>query len=536
MKIIVCSKRRNLYNNRCACLFIYFLATLRYAHAEIRTFNSVLEAKSTEVTYATGYLTDPGFVDIKNIKFTPTYDSRTVSNSTDDDSVGNGMTLDESYSQTTVEVILFLNPEECSKSIECDWLDLGIGVVGNDGKTQYCCTESAEEYGLCSGEKKTRVGRLILNDTIFNGEHRTLDIRNGEKSFSIHADSKLKTMGSNGKYTMAFSNCNDNGINVTAEGKFVWMSAHGYLARNLLGEWKFYIALCILHFILFLLYGLGMRINSGSIIDIQKCIFFTISIGFLETFFICGDFWILNEDGNYSKFVKYSWIFLSIVRKGVSRCLLVMVSLGWGVSRDTIGDKLKIIAIIGSVYVIVTVFQKIFTTEYENELYTKNKEEDRGLYDIMTILTFVQAVIDVCFYVWILDSLNATMEYLENMDQTRKLARYLRLRLILLISLIFAIAWAVFGVVDNKMETRILEDGQDWVMDVAWDLNYLAVLCSIAYLWRPDPEAKNYAYNMEIPSCDGDIELDSNMDTIDEEDENEPEYSDSPKIDTAYDA
>merc|ERR1711957_445530 len=292
-------------------------------------------------------------------------------------------------------------------------------------------------------------------------------------------------------------------------GKFVWMSAHGYLARNLLGEWKFYIALCILHFILFLLYGLGMRINSGSIIDIQKCIFFTISIGFLETFFICGDFWILNEDGNYSKFVKYSWIFLSIVRKGVSRCLLVMVSLGWGVSRDTIGDKLKIIAIIGSVYVIVTVFQKIFTTEYENELYTKNKEEDRGLYDIMTILTFVQAVIDVCFYVWILDSLNATMEYLENMDQTRKLARYLRLRLILLISLIFAIAW---------------------------DLNYLAVLCSIAYLWRPDPEAKNYAYNMEIPSCDGDIELDSNMDTIDEEDENEPEYSDSPKIDTAYDA
>ena len=213
-----------------------------------------------------------------------------------------------------------------------------------------------------------------------------------------------------------------------------------------------------------------------------------------------------------------------------------MVSLGWGVSRDTIGDKLKMIAIIGSVYVIVTVFQKIFTTEYENELYTKNKEEDRGLYDIMTILTFVQAVIDVCFYVWILDSLNATMEYLENMDQTRKLARYLRLRLILLISLIFAIAWAVFGVVDNKMETRILEDGQDWVMDVAWDLNYLAVLCSIAYLWRPDPEAKNYAYNMEIPSCDGDIELDSNMDTIDEEDENEPEYSASPKIDTAYDA
>lgn len=209
-----------------------------------------------------------------------------------------------------MQYYLCLQPEECSKSIECDWLDLGIGVVGNDGKTQYCCTESAEEYGLCSGEKKTRVGRLILNDTRFNGEHRTLDIRNGEKSFSIHADSKLKTLGSNGKYTMAFSNCNDNGINVTAEGKFVWMSAHGYLARNLLGEWKFYIALCILHFILFLLYGLGMRINSGSIIDIQKCIFFTISIGFLETFFICGDFWILNEDGNYSKFVKYSCKFI----------------------------------------------------------------------------------------------------------------------------------------------------------------------------------------------------------------------------------
>jgi hypothetical protein len=60
-----------------------------------------------------------------------------------------------------------------------------------------------------------------------------------------------------------------------------------------------------------------------------------------------------------------------------------------------------------------------------------------------------------------IDSLNATMEYLENMSQTSKLLRYLRLRSVLLFSILFAVILAVFGIVDNYDE-GIVDQEQAW--------------------------------------------------------------------------
>ena len=76
-------------------------------------------------------------------------------------------------------------------------------------------------------------------------------------------------------------------------------------------------------------------------------------------------------------------------------------------------------------------------------------------------MTAVIAVVDVVFYVWIIDSLNATMEYLEVNNQTSKLARYLRLRCLFLFSILFAAAWAVFGMVNNYDE-GIVQEEQGW--------------------------------------------------------------------------
>jgi hypothetical protein len=46
------------------------------------------------------------------------------------------------------------------------------------------------------------------------------------------------------------------------------------------------------------------------------------------------------------------------------------------------------------------------------------------------------------------------------------------------------------------------------VVDAAIEANYIFVLCGVAVLWRPQKNAKEYAYVMQLPSAKADDEQD----------------------------
>lgn len=196
-----------------------------------------------------------------------------------------------------------------------------------------------------------------------------------------------------------------------------------------------------------------------------------------------------------------------------------MVSLGWGVVRDNLGDQLSKIIILGIIFSVCAFLRDVAEIVFVEEMQVWSLEKEEEVYDVYTILTFIVAAIDCTFYMWILDSLNSTMQYLENMNQSNKLKRYLRLRLILMISILFGIVWAVFGIVDSAMDTAILNDGQEWIIRGMWVINYTFVLVSIAMLWKPNPRAKEFAYVMELPSIGDDTVLQQSTAIEDEEED-----------------
>lgn len=196
-----------------------------------------------------------------------------------------------------------------------------------------------------------------------------------------------------------------------------------------------------------------------------------------------------------------------------------MVSLGWGVVRDNLGDQLSKIIILGIIFSVCAFLRDVAEIVFVEEMQVWSLEKEEEVYDVYTILTFIVAAIDCTFYMWILDSLNSTMQYLENMNQSNKLKRYLRLRLILMISILFGIVWAVFGIVDTAMDTAILNDGQEWIIRGMWVINYTFVLVSIAMLWKPNPRAKEFAYVMELPSIGDDTVLQQSTAIEDEEED-----------------
>lgn len=204
-------------------------------------------------------------------------------------------------------------------------------------------------------------------------------------------------------------------------------------------------------------------------------------------------------------------MFMGVLKSGLSRCLLVMVSLGWGVVRDSLGDTMPKIIALGVFYCgvsSVAQFMEILTME---EMETVSLEEENELLDMDAILAFLVFLVNVVFVLWILDALNGTMEYLESMNQTRKLMRYLRFRCIFLFAILFAVVWLVFNLVDTYDEDGILEEQHEWIVIAAQEVNFLFLLVGVAYLWWPNPTAKEYAYVMELAATgvneDGETEL-----------------------------
>lgn len=461
---------------------LLLISSLKTSSAEVRSFQGPIEAAASFIHYSEGFIVSPGFVDISNLVF-----------STVDDN-------DEKDESSQVEIVLFNEPKNCSTAgTQCDWAELGIGGEDKNGDLRWCCWEDAIDLGLCKGRPE-EYGKMIIDKTKFTGQYRTIVVP-GSGHQELHAKfGKMNVNGPTGKYVLVMSNCNVEGRDLNASGQYVWMSDHGYLPGDLFGEMYFYIIMTTLYAFLFAWYGLNMKMHEESRIPIQNYIALTIGIGFAEVFFRAGDYWIWNEDGLRFWFAMYTGILMGVIKRSISRCLVVMVSLGWGVVRDDLYDHLRKIYILGGVYFFTSGaadIVKIFSI-VENEVLATSVEQE--LFDFVAILTFVVAAIDVYFYMWILDALTGTMQYLEDMNQKMKLQRYLKLRLVFLISVLFAVVWAVFGIVNSYMDARMLEEKHEWSVQAAWEVNYFMVLTSVSYLWKPDPNAKEYAYVMELPS------------------------------------
>jgi uncharacterized protein YacL len=218
--------------------------------------------------------------------------------------------------------------------------------------------------------------------------------------------------------------------------------------------------------------------------------------------------------------------------------------------RDELGPIMKKIYFLGGMYTVVALVHDVMTVVAYTEIQKMSEQEEDELFDIVSILAIVLASIDAIFYFWIIDSMSSTMEYLESMKQSSKLRRYLRLRCILMFSVFFAVIWAVFCIVD-QFDEGIVSLEAKWVIDASMELNYLFVLVVVACLWRPQANAKEYAYVMELPSMNtatddeddgnGVMELTTVVPSaidVDDDDDNSAEegFRDEPPSSKIYDA
>lgn len=505
-------------------IWIWFLALPWLVHSGVIPHNLHLSSKKSNsvVKYDDGYIVAPGVIDLRNLLFTTTsaltnYSSldnvTRIQNYMQEDTIrhlkNNSWKIDEiqislmnrtkKYDEelTTITIAIFRVPDKCSNARQgCDWSSLGVGKRNDAGKMIWCCTREASRLGLCS-KKPGKFGGLIVDKENFQGHIVTVDVSSRFKS-SLTSDGIFYATIS-GIYVVVYSNCNSSEKEVHITGYTSWNSKHGYLPGELYKFMIFYRIVTCFYFALLAWYCYLMRLNKDSRIEIERWIRTTIVLGLLEMFFRSGDYLVWNIGGSRSILFVCLGILLGSVKQGISRCLLIMVSMGWGVTRDTLGNSMSAIVVFGVAFVGTTaVIDSMVVFATSNGIVFLSWIESEFVSTVVWLVALIR-ILDVIFVVWVFISLRTTISHLTRLNQSRKLSRICHLRNLVLVSVLFCCLWFMYSVSSTHTQGGIHEKSHAWSSEISSEVNFLFVLIGIAILWRPNANARRYVYLSDLP-------------------------------------
>jgi len=357
--------------------------------------------------------------------------------------------------------------------------DIGTYV---DDKHYVCCTQELIDKDLCGHR-----GEAIYNaDPSLEGLWSIpAEISDLNKSSILEG---YYNITKSGVYWAYIVNCHtsdeSNGI-VNLDGRVVFMNPYGYLNGEFFYFLPFYGTLTILYIILGIYWCIVSLKHRKQILRLQNAITAVIILGIVEAAILCFDNLGFNNIGlNYTGAMIVG-VLVSTVKKTISRVLVLVVSMGYGVVKPTLGDaKLRVIILA----VLYTIFSGTLNiVELVQRTTTLNIA-------VLLLLVFPVAALDTAFYWWIFLSLLRTIQQLQTRKQTIKLGMYrIFLGLLgvsgLLSGIITLIQIIVMSILDSDAIWK-----ENWMWTAFWHVLYYFILFAIAVIWRPTSNNTRYAY------------------------------------------
>ncbi|CAF4070348.1 unnamed protein product, partial [Rotaria magnacalcarata] len=195
---------------------------------------------------------------------------------------------------------------------------------------------------------------------------------------------------------------------------------------------------------------------------------------------------------------------LSCLKRAVSRMLVIIVALGYGIVKPRLGPlKQKLIAM-GILYF------GIATTEAILRINTKHDETNNKI----LISRIPLAVIDALMYYWIFTSLVATTRALRLRNNLLKLNVYRHFTNTILFAIAASVLFMIWSLKSHFFTTCITNWREFWVDDVFWHILFSIILLVIMFLFRPSNNNQRYAF---VPLLDHSDNDDNEFDEEDEE-------------------
>ncbi|XP_061369495.1 uncharacterized protein LOC133312342 [Gastrolobium bilobum] len=339
-----------------------------------------------------------------------------------------------------------------------------------------------------SRDEKCNLGEVIIHNNPDNPEFPKR-IKTFFQGTNEQVQMETQTVGINatGMYYLYFMFCDPSLSGTVIKGRSVWRNPKGYLPGKMAPLMTLYGFMSLAYLLLGLVWFLRFVQFWKDIIQLHYHITAVIALGMCEMAVWYFEYANFNSTGTRPMGITLWAVTFTSVKKTLSRLLLLVVSMGFGVVRPTLGGS-KItsrVALLGVLYFVAS--QALELVDHLG-----NINDFSGKTKLVLVLPVV--CLDSCFILWIFSSLSKTLEKLQVRRNLAKLELYRKFTNTLAVSVLLSIAWIGFELYFNATDPLSELWQIAWIIPAFWSLLSYALLLVICVLWAPSRNPTRYAY------------------------------------------
>jgi len=300
-------------------------------------------------------------------------------------------------------------------------------------------------------------------------------------------DKSLLTIPKDGIYALELEMSSKDQFNATINIKF--QSSYGLLTAKDLPMLKFYGFMCTFYFMLATLWLTFSAVHWKDLLRIQFWVGAVILLGMLEKACFYFEYHQANENGFSSLSLGLIAELVSCVKRTLSRILVLIVSMGFGITKSRLGDEAN---------VRISVISILYFTMASVESYLRMQTRDRNENKQLILSAVPLALIDSLICWWIFTSLTQTIRALKLRRNVVKLRFYNHFKNTLIFGVFMSVIFMLYSIKMHKAECAWKSL---WIDQAFWHVLFSILLSVIAFLWRPDNNNQKYAY---VPLLEGD--------------------------------
>ncbi|XP_012714663.2 transmembrane protein 87A isoform X2 [Fundulus heteroclitus] len=270
----------------------------------------------------------------------------------------------------------------------------------------------------------------------------------------------------------------------------VMKGSHGYISIT---EWPlmiFYMVMCVVYILYALLWFVWAACYWKDLLRIQFWIAGVIFLGMVEKAVFCAEYENTNAVGSATPGLLIFAELVSALKRTLSRLLVIIVSLGYGIIKPRLGAVMHRVVGLGILYFAFACVEGVLRI-------TGGQDNGPAL-----ITAIVLAVFDSCTIWFIFVSLAQTIKTLKLRRNPVKLSLYRHFTN----TLIFAVIASVIFMAWSAKKLHLADCQSDWievwVEDAFWRFLFSFVLLVIMFLWRPSANNQRYAFTPLIDDSD----------------------------------
>ncbi|KAL6495957.1 hypothetical protein OROGR_030520 [Orobanche gracilis] len=358
-----------------------------------------------------------------------------------------------------------------------------IGGSAYGGQRAVCCTADLAKLGVC------KQGQIIYRpSTSYQGWPQIFGVSFDIDMLETAVQPRSIQITKTGMYNLYFIHCDPKLRELFVDGKTVWKNPSGYLPGRMAPLMKFYgfmsLAFVLLGIFWFSQYARFWR----EVLPLQNCITLVITLGMFEMAFWYFDYAEFNETGVRPTGITVWAVTFGTVKRTVARLIMLIVSMGYGVVRPTLGGLTSKVVLLGGTFFVASEVLEII----ENVGAVSDLSGKARLFFVLPV-----AILDAFFILWIFTSLSSTLNKLQARRMTAKLDIYRKFTNALAVAVIVSVGWICYEIYfkSNDVYNELWQNA--WIIPAFWHVLSFSLLCVICALWAPSQNSMRYAYSSE---------------------------------------